>query len=210
MHDEHPIPALPPAIDPAQQAARRRNVKSHRAILEATLDLVHEIGYERLTIEGIAARAGVGKSTIYRWWNSKGELVLEALAGILTAPPVPDSGDTRRDLTAIVEQAMILYSNDGDARTIIAGLVSEMNHNPDLADTLREQFIEPRRADNRETLTRAIERGDLPANTDIELLIDVLVSPVSYRALVTGAPIPPGFAEQVVDRILGESATDSG
>ena len=207
MHEEPTPPPMPPAIDPAQQAARRRNVQSHQAILEATIDLVHEIGYDRLTIEGIAARAGVGKSTIYRWWNSKGELVIEALAEILTAPPIADSGDTRRDLVAIVEQAMTLYSDDVGARTIIAGLVSDMNHNPDLATTLREQFIEPRRADNRQAIARAIERGDLPTDTDLELLIDRLVAPIAYRALVTGAPTTPDTATQLVNQILGPTPT---
>ena len=180
-------------------------MKSHQAILEATVDLVHEIGYDRLTIEGIAARAGVGKSTIYRWWNSKGELVIEALAEILTATPVPDSGDTRRDLHAIVEQAIALYSDDTGARTIIAGLISDMNHNPDLATTLREQFIEPRRADNQEAVTRAIERGDLPTDTDIELLIDLLVAPIAYRALITDTPITPDVVIQLVDTVLGHT-----
>lgn len=209
MDEEDGMVILPPAIEPTRHAARRRNVKSHHAILEATLDRVQEVGYNRLSIEGIAARAGVGKSTVYRWWNSKGELVLEALAEVLTPSPVPDSGDTRRDLTGIVEQAMRLYSQDTGARSIIAGLVSDMNHNADLADTLREQFIEPRRADNRAAVTRAIDRGDLPGDTDIELLIDSLVAPIAYRALITGAPLEPRIATQLVDQILGSEARAS-
>ncbi len=203
MDAEDPTTLLPRAIEPTRHAAGRRNVKSHHAILDATLELVHEVGYDRLSIEGIAARAGVGKSTVYRWWNSKGELVVEALAEVLTAQPVPDSGDTRRDLTGIVEQALSLYSQDTGARSIIAGLVSDMNHNADLAATLREQFIEPRRAGNRAAVTRAIERGDLPVDTDTELLIDRLVAPIAYRALITGAPLEPGIATELVDCVLG-------
>lgn len=205
MVEEDPIPLLPPSIDPVRRAVRRRNVKSHHAILDATLELVHEIGYDRLSIEGIAARAGVGKSTVYRWWNSKAELVVEALAEVLTAQPVPDSGDTRRDLTGIVEQTITLYSQDTGARGIIAGLVSDMTHNADLAATLREQFIEPRRAGNRAAVTRAIDRGDLPGDTDIELLIDRLVAPIAYRALITGAPLGPGIATELVSHVLGSS-----
>lgn len=194
---------LPPAIDPVEQKLRRRNVQSHQAILQATLDLVTEIGYNRLTIEGIAAKAGVGKTTIYRWWRSKGELVIEALADVLTAKPVVPSGDTRTDLTGIVDQAITLYSDDTGARSVIAGLISDMHHNPELAATLQEQFIEPRRANNRDLITSAIERGDLPVDTDIGLLIDRLVAPIAYRALITGQSITPNLAATTVDQILG-------
>ena len=204
MHEEDPgATPLPPAIDPITQKVRRRNVRSHEAILRATLDLVNEAGYNRLTIEGIAARAGVGKTTIYRWWQSKGELVIEALADVLTAEPVVPSGDTRKDLTGIVEQAMVLYREETGALTIIAGLISDMHHNAELASTLRAQFIEPRRANNRDLILEAIQRNDLPVDTDIELLIDRLVAPVAYRALVTGMPIDPDLAITVVDQILG-------
>lgn len=181
---------------------RRRNPRSHQAILQATLDLVQDVGYARLTIEGIAAKAGVGKSTVYRWWRSKGELVLDALGDILEARPVPDTGDTRSDLMGIVDQAITLYSDETGARTVIAGLVGDMNHDPEVATALRDRFIHPRRAGNREVIVRAIERGDLPADTDIELLIDILVAPISYRAIITGTPIPLDIATKIVDQIL--------
>ncbi len=195
--------ATPPATADLLPRQDRRNPQSHQAILQATLDLVQDIGYTRLTIEGIAAKAGVGKSTIYRWWRSKGELVIEALADVLEAQPLPDSGDTRTDLMAIVHQGVALYSDGTGARTIIAGLVGDIHHDPELATALRERFIHPRRASNREAIARAIERGDLPADTDIELLIDNLVAPISYRALITDAPITPDIATKLVDQILG-------
>jgi len=181
----------------------RRNRRSHQAILQATLELVQDLGYTRLTIEGIAAKAGVGKSTIYRWWRSKGDLVIEALADILEAQPLPDTGNTRTDLMAIVDQGIALYSDETGARTIIAGLVGDIHHDPELAAALRKRFIDPRRADNRAAIARAIERGDLPADTDIELLIDRLVAPVSYRALISGAAITPDISTKLVDQILG-------
>ena len=192
-----------PAAAGAVPREDRRNPQSHQAILQATLDLVQDIGYTRLTIEGIAAKAGVGKSTIYRWWRSKGELVIEALANILEAEPLPDSGDTRTDLIAIVHQGIALYSDETGARTIIAGLVGDIHHDPELATALRKRFIHPRRTSNRMAITRAIERGDLPAGTDIELLIDSLVAPISYRALITDAPMTPDIATKLVDQVLG-------
>ena len=207
MEDKvQPVAGLPPVGDPEATAVRRRNVKSHEAILHATRELVGESGYGSLTIEGIAARAGVGKSTIYRWWRSKGELVAEALAEILEARPIPDSGDTRQDLTAIVHQAMVLYEEETGARAIIVGLVSDMHHNPELAEALLERLIRPRRAGNREVVKHAMARGDLPADTDVELLIDVLVAPIAYRALITDAPITDGLATQLVDRLLGPTS----
>jgi AcrR family transcriptional regulator len=186
----------PPTTD------RRRDPRSHQAILQATLDQVQDVGYARLTIEGIAAEAGVGKSTVYRWWRSKAELVLDALADILEAPPVLDTGDTRSDLMGIVHQAVTLYSDETGARTVIAGLISDMNHDPRIATALRDRFIHPRRAGNREVVARAIERGELPADTDIELVIDILVAPISYRAIVTGTPTPSDIATKLVDQIL--------
>jgi AcrR family transcriptional regulator len=202
-----PIEGLPPVGDPEATVVRRRNVKSHHAILQATRDLVRESGYARLTIEGIAAKAGVGKSTIYRWWRSKGELVVEALAEVLEARPIPDSGNTRQDLTAIVHQSMALYDEETGARAIIAGLVNDMHYNPDLAEALRDRLIRPRRAANRKAIEHAIARGDLASDTDTELLIDLLAAPIAYRALITDAPITDDLATQLVDRVLGPDAT---
>jgi AcrR family transcriptional regulator len=193
----------PPATADLVPRQDRRNRQSHQAILQATLELVQDLGYTRLTIEGIAAKAGVGKSTIYRWWRSKGDLVIEALADVLEAQPLPDTGDTRTDLMAIVDQGIALYSDETGARTIIAGLVGDIHHDPELAAALRKRFIDPRRADNRAAIARAIERGDLPADTDVELLIDRLVAPVSYRALISGAAITPDISTKLVDQILG-------
>jgi AcrR family transcriptional regulator len=208
MEDKiQPVEGLPPVGDPEATAVRRRNVKSHHAILRATRELVREAGYARLTIEGIAAKAGVGKSTIYRWWRSKGELVVEALAEVLEARPTPDSGDTRQDLTAIVHQAMALYDEETGTRAIIAGLVSDMHHNPDFAEALRKRLIRPRRTGNREAIERAIARGDLAADTDVELLIDLLAAPIAYRALITDAPITDDLANELVDRVLGPEVT---
>jgi len=188
--------------DPTAGSGRRRDPRSHQAILDATLDLVEDVGYARLTIEGIAARAGVGKSTIYRWWSSKGALVIEALGEVLDPPPVPLTGDTRSELSGIVAQAMRLYSDETGARTIIAGLVADMHHDEDLRDALLDRFIRPRRAGNRVIVERAIARGDLPDGTDVELVIDRLVAPVSYRALVTWGEIGDDLPGALVDAVL--------
>ncbi len=181
---------------------RRRDPGSHQAILRAALTLVRETGYTRLTIEGIAAKAGVGKSTIYRWWTSKGDLVLEALAVVLEPGEGPDTGETRSDLIAIVQGFIDLYSDEAAAQPIIAGLVSDMSHDPDLAAALRKRFVDPRRVHGRQAITRGIQRGDLPPDADIELVLDVLVSPIFYRTLVTGAPIEADLATKLVDLVL--------
>jgi AcrR family transcriptional regulator len=188
---------------------RRRDPGSHQAILQAALALVRETGYTRLTIEGIAAKAGVGKSTIYRWWTSKGDLVVEALTDILEPGEGPDTGQTRSDLIAIVQGIVDLYSDETAAQPIIAGLVSDMSHDPELAAALRERFVEPRRGHGRQAIARAIERGDLSPDVDIELILDVLVAPVFYRALVTGAPIEADLAATLVDLALKASSPAS-
>lgn len=201
MNDE----CLETAPIPQEQSDRRRDPDAHQAILDAALELARDVGYSQVTIEAIAAAAGVGKSTIYRWWDSKASLLLEALGHALHREPIPDSGDTRTDLIAIVQQTETFYVGDDSPRMVIAGLLGEMHHNPQLANDLRDRFIHPRRACYRSALERAQERGDLPPGSDLDVLLDILVAPISYRALMTGVPIPDDIATRLVDVVLGEA-----
>jgi AcrR family transcriptional regulator len=154
-----------------------------------------------MTIEAVAARAGVGKATIYRRWPSKGALALDVLLEFQDFGPAPDTGTTKGDLTAIVRGVNTGLAHPS-AAAVIPGLAADLAHDPTLAKAFRDRFVLPRRRSVAAAIERAVERGDLPAEVDEELLIDLLSSPVFYRIFVTGDRIEPDLAERLVDFVL--------
>jgi AcrR family transcriptional regulator len=140
---------------------RYRNVRSHRAILTATNQLIAELGYGRLTIEGVAARAGVGKATVYRWWPSKGALVVDALSENRAAPPAHDTGSLRTDLVRAVEYVIDVLTASPEG-SIIPALTADLVGDPTLAEMFRTRILRPRRVVVEQMLHRAVERGELP------------------------------------------------
>ena len=180
-----------------------RRARSEQAILEATRALLAEVGVRGLTIEGVAARSGVAKTTIYRRWRDRDELALAAvwndLVGGLQAPG--DVGDTRKELLAFVEP-LITILRSPLMGGVIRGLTSEIAENRELARAYRDQFIEPRLEELRQVISRAAERGDLRPNTDVRLAHEMLVGPVFYRLLFSGQPLDDRLAARVTDAVL--------
>ena len=125
--------------------ARRRNARSHSAILDATSSLLTEVGYSQLTIEGVAARASVGKATVYRWWPSKGALVIDAMSRVLTAPAPSVTGDVRQDLLAAIRRTIHILASSPDG-AVIPALTADLAHDPALAQQFRDQILRPRRS----------------------------------------------------------------
>lgn len=181
--------------------ARRRNARSHRAILDATTDLLAEGGYGLLTVEGVAARAGVGKATVYRWWPSKGALAVEAMSATLATPAPTETGDLRVDLLAAVQRVIQLLVRDPHG-AIIPALVPDLVRDPVLAEQFRDQILRPRRSIVAGIVRRAVDRGDLPPDLDVELLLDVYVGAVFYRHVVSGEEVTDRLAEQLVGLLL--------
>lgn len=180
---------------------RRRSIRSHQAILAATTQLLAEVGYSGLTIEGVATRAGVGKATVYRWWPSKGALVIEAMSTALGMIPVPETGDLRKDLLA-VGKGIVQTLAHTPAGAVIPALAADLMGDPDMAEQFRSQMIRPRRSAITQILRHAADRGELPADLDIDLLIDVYAGTVFYRVLVSGEPVTDLLAEQLVSLLL--------
>ena len=180
---------------------RPREARADRAIRAATLDLMAEHGVQALTMREVATRAGVGKATIYRRYRSKEELVTDAVGGLVGEIAVPDTGATRTDLLALMNEAIELYSD-----TIAAGLmptvVDEMSRNPEFAAIARDRFLTGRRAALREVFDRGVARGDLRGDLDVELALDVLGGALFYRLMITGGPIDARLATNVVELIL--------
>jgi AcrR family transcriptional regulator len=184
----------------APDRPRRRSRRAEQAILESTLALLGEVGFSGLTIDGIAARAGVGKATIYRHWSSKAEVVIEAWRAHVPPMIEPDSGDLREDLLAIAGFIVQALSQSPLSR-LLPSLVEAAERDPEMAELFHE-FVAGRRAVLHRVLERAVARGELPPGVDLELARTVVVSPIFMRRLVLKESFPPGFAEKVVDTAL--------
>ncbi|MFJ5841713.1 TetR/AcrR family transcriptional regulator [Streptomyces shenzhenensis] len=180
----------------ADTGPRRRE-----SILAATLEQLGERGYRDLTMEGVAARAGVHKATLYRWWASKGHLVGWALGASLSTGPIPDTGNTREDLVSWLNVTIANYTSTA-AGSALPGLLNDLAREPGTLEAFRAVFLDERRANCTRVIHRGIARGDIPADVDIELFMDVLAGPVFYRQLMTGSPPPRNLAEQIVDLLL--------
>jgi AcrR family transcriptional regulator len=187
---------------------RPRDARADRAILEATLELIADLGMHEFRTEDVAARAGVGKGAIYRRYRSKDELVTAAVAALVGEEiAVPDTGSTRADLLALMRDAVALYSGSLPGR-LMPNLVGAMARRPELAHAVRDGFLSGRRAALAEVLRRGVERGDLRPGLDLELALDVLGGPLFYRLLITGGPIDEQLADGVADLIVRGFALD--
>jgi AcrR family transcriptional regulator len=153
-----------------------------------------------MTIEGVATRAGVGKATIYRRWPSKEDLVVDAVVTRCLEHVVsPDTGSLRGDLLVLLQAMVDKFRRDGP---FVMAFNAEQQHNPQLAEAFRRTFLEDRRTATREIFERALERGDLPAGTDLELLQDVGPAILWHRLTVTGAPVDDDLPERIVRQFL--------
>lgn len=180
---------------------RPREVRLDGAILAATLELVAEVGIHDFRMDDVAERAGVGKAAIYRRYRSKDELVTATVAALVSEITVPDTGSTREDLLALMREAVEVYSDPIKAG-IMPSLVGAMPQRPELARAIRDGFLARRRAALRAVLDRGVARGDLRADLDVELALDVLGGALFYRLLITGGPIDGDLAEGVAELIL--------
>ncbi len=179
-----------------------RSEAARVAVLEAADDLLVEHGFAGVTIEGIAARAGVAKQTIYRWWTSKTAILFDAmLADAAEHFSPPDHGDLRSDLRDHLRQ-IATFLTATDAGAVCRALTGQAQHDPAVAAQFRSEFVAPQRQRDREPFLRARRRGELSQAEDIDLAIDQLAGPVYYRALITGQDVPAEFTDALVDRYL--------
>lgn len=177
----------------------RRNERSRRAILDAVVGLIGELGYDRVSIEAIARRAGVGKQTIYRWWPSKGAVVLEALDDSLEAVvDFPDTGDIVEDLRTQMTGVTQLLGSTG-VGAVYQGLLAAAQSDPALSRAHIEQVIEPATVAGRARIARAKERGEMRADADTQALIDMLYGAIYYRLLLHTRPLEPEQIDAALD-----------
>jgi TetR/AcrR family transcriptional regulator, regulator of autoinduction and epiphytic fitness len=176
--------------------------RSRRVILQAVLDELGTVGYGALTIEAVAARAGVGKSTIYRHWPGKLELVEDAFRTLKAPVAVPDQGSLRDRVVAVIEQVACLVA-ESTYSTCMPALIDAAERDPKVRD-FHSRFSSERRAVLVGMLRAAVRTGELPATADPELLADALVGPILLRRLMLAQPVGPEIARQLVDQLLPE------
>jgi AcrR family transcriptional regulator len=192
------------SVESTRPRGRPRSEKARTAILCAAIELLLDQGLHAMSMDDVAQRAGVSKATIYRWWSSKELLALDALA-TAWATPTPDTqrdtGSLRGDLLAGF-RAWLRQLKQKPYGRVIAGLVAQAQTDPEFAQLYRDYFVQPRRANTRELLLRGINRGEIPADTNLEVTLDLLYGPIYHRLLHGHAPITDRFAQQVIDIVI--------
>jgi AcrR family transcriptional regulator len=194
----------------APRRGRPRSETAHQAILEAVAELLMERGLGAISMDAVAERAGVSKATIYRWWPTKETLALDAIYDAwASVAPARDTGTLRGDLLSLLRPWTRLAASRPYGR-VIAALLTEAQSDPVFAAAYRERFVHPRREQGRVILQRAIERGEIPAGTNVEVALDLLYGPIYHRMLHGHAPLNDRFVREVIDMALGGIAPVTG
>jgi AcrR family transcriptional regulator len=187
-----------------RQRGRPRSTTAHKAILAAAAELLLANGLSSVSMDTVAERAGVSKATIYRWWPTKETLALDALyTEWATARPAPrDTGTLRGDLLSLLRPWARLAAG-GPYGRVIGALLTEARSDPVFANEYRQRLVEPRRDQARAIFRRALDRGDIPAGTKVEVALDLLFGALYHRLLHGHAPLTDRFVRDVVDMVLG-------
>jgi AcrR family transcriptional regulator len=182
-----------------------RSERARQAVLDAADDLLVERGFAGVTIEGIAAKAGVAKQTIYRWWSSKTEVLMDAYLEDAAEDLIPaDHGDLDSDLRAYLRRlaGFLVGTDPGE---VFRALIGQAQHDRDIATAFRGRCVGEQRARDRLLIERAVSRGELPRDLDVATAVDQLVGPIYYRILVTGQEVDPVFIDALVDSFLRQT-----
>lgn len=179
-----------------------RSEAAREAILRAADDLLVEKGFAGVTIEGIAKAAGVAKQTVYRWWNSKTDVLMDAFLEDAAADlEPPDTGSLETDLRAHLRDTARFLTVD-DAGTVYRTLVGQAQHDSELAQTFRARYLHDQQVRDQKPFIRAIARGELSPETDVASLAEWLVGPIHYRIIVTGESVDDTLIDTIVDGAL--------
>ncbi|NKS61984.1 TetR family transcriptional regulator [Rhodococcus hoagii] len=185
-----------PSAEPRRGGPRKRDL-----VLRTVVDELAVTPYAQLTVERIAEASGVHKTTLYRWWSGKPELVADALATLMDTGPVPDTGSTRDDLVQWLSGTVRNYAGS-PLGVAMPALISDLARTPEGLAAFRGAFLAERRTNCAEVIDRGVARGDLPADLDVDLFMDMLAGAVFYRQVVSGGLVDADLAERVVDLLL--------
>lgn len=194
------VATKPAELDEQQRRpGRPRDPEAHDAILQATVAELQEHGFGGLTVDAVAARAGVGKATIYRRWDSKAALALDAAANAMPPPATPDTGSLRDDLVELFVSAFH-HKGDEDSR-VMTSIIAEAAVNDEMKELLRE-FVVGRRSTSNDVIRRAQSRGELSRRVDPELVADLIGGALMYRTMLRGLEVDRRQVGRVVDAAL--------
>lgn len=183
---------------------RKRDDSRDGAILDAAVEVLAECGYDGMTIDMVAARAKAGKATVYRRWPSKAHLVIDAVACMKRAhsrlEDLPDTGTLRGDLVAMIRPPTL---EEADRKIqVMGGLVSMLARDPELADAVNEAITEPRARANRALIERAIGRGEVAPDVDVDTIAHIAPSMTAFRSLVQRKPIDRDYLVGLIDAVV--------
>lgn len=198
-----------PACVPCKRPpGRPRCDAARKAVLEAANSLLEEVGFARLSMEGIAARAGVSKATIYRWWPSKGAVAMEAFLGAVS-PRIafPDTGSAERDITTQMVTLSEIYR--GLTGRVVCELIALGQSDRETLSSFVEGYLTPRRTAAKEVLRRGIERGEIRPDIDLDLLVDALYGPIFHRMLVRHRPLEEGYVRHLARLVFSSLAVST-
>jgi AcrR family transcriptional regulator len=180
---------------------RPRSEQARLAILRSTLKLLGENGFSDLTIEAVAAHAGVGKATVYRWWPNKAALIADAFASSTSRTlHFPDTGSVYTDMSQQMRQVVKIFRSRRGR--IVSAMLGGGQSDRDLIAAFRQRFLWPRRREAYATLRQAIQRGELREDLDKDLLLDSLYGPIYMRFLIRHDKLTPDFVDRLCKLVL--------
>jgi AcrR family transcriptional regulator len=194
------VPPTDPILTEEPTRGRPRDPSRDEAIIDAAIDVLVRDGYDRLSMEGVAAAAGVGKATVYRRWSSKAELVIDAMATLKPAIDSIDTGTLEGDIELVVAASCSPHSQR--LFQVMVSICSALPREPELLEAFKTRFTEPRIARITGILERARGRGELGDDVDVPMAASLVPSLMLQRALMTGQPAGRAYAEQVVGSVL--------
>jgi AcrR family transcriptional regulator len=191
-----------PGTNGKRPPGRPRSEESRQSILRSTLKLlIHHGGLAELSIEGIAADANVGKTTVYRWWPTKAALVADAFSASADSElRFPDTGSVERDMSLQMRRLIRIFRSKRGK--VVAALLAGGQSDPELIEAFRDRFLWPRRKQAYQTLQRGIDRGELPPDSDLDLLLDSLYGPIYMRFLIRHDKLEETFADELCGLLL--------
>jgi len=190
--------SIPTDLDP-------RIERTRRVVLEAAAELLGECGFGRTSIEAISERSGVARSTIYRHWPERNDLLLESIGKQVETTDTTDTGDLRADLIRLYSHLGSMLNNEV-TRSMVASFVAEASRDPELA-ALNSKFTKARRDASSGLIAKAVERGDLPANTDSDQMAEDLAGGIFFRGLILRETTDEAWIASHIDRWIGINST---
>jgi AcrR family transcriptional regulator len=190
------------AGSPKRPPGRPRSEPARVAILRSTLKLLGQNGFSDLTIEAVAAHANVGKATVYRWWPNKAALITDAFASSTGRKlNFPDTGSVFTDMNQQMRQVVKIFRSPRGR--ILSAILAAGQSDKDVIGAFRERFMKPRRQEAYATIRRGIQRGELRANVDLDVLLDSLYGPIYMRFLIRHDKLTTNFVDSLCKLVLG-------